>query len=191
MRAARESWEWGAFAGVAELEYDALRPDGAKNRHFWDRNGVIDSYEGGFLGIFNNETWLFNGAAYTAQAGSGLWVSRIQYGWKGRLGLAWQFLNLELNSRLTKRETNLILAYKEENFDRTYPRVQTHFLTPEAGLSKSWGPVFLSATAAQALPVKVEIRRDGNGNGAGADSGPDPKYSGGTRGRLEIGLQLP
>lgn len=190
-QAAREAWEWGAFAGALELEYNALRPDGAKNRHFWDRNGVIDSYEGGFLGIFNNETWLFNGAAYAAQTGSGLWVSRTQSGWKGSLGLAWQFLMLESNSRLSKRETNLILAYKEESFDRTYPSVEAHFLTPEAGLSKTWGPVFLSATAAQALPVKVEIKRDGKGNGTGDGSGRDPEFSGGTRGRLEIGLRLP
>ncbi|MDB5103874.1 MAG: hypothetical protein JWP91_1563 [Fibrobacteres bacterium] len=184
------AWEWGLYAGASELEYDALRPDAPFGRHFWDRNGVIDSYQGSLLGVFNSETWLLNGAAYAAQAGGGGWAEKVFFGCRAQAGLGYQRLVLESNSHLTKRETSLLVAVEEETFDTTYPKVTADVLTPEARVSRSWGPVYISAEAAQALPVRVEIRREGKAAGTSAGKGGDA-YSGGTEGRVEIGWRLP
>ncbi len=190
LQSAHRGWDWGAYAGAAELEYDALRPDVAYDRHFWDRNGIIDSYQGSLLGVFDDETWLLNGAAYLSQAGGGLWAAKSLGGWRGEAGLGYGHLTLEANSHLTKRETTLILAYKEEDFDKTFPNVDADVLTPELRVTGSWGGMFLKASAAQALPVRVSIARTG-GSGGGGSGTSDNEYSGGTRGRVEIGWRLP
>ncbi|HKP96715.1 MAG TPA: hypothetical protein VJ385_13240 [Fibrobacteria bacterium] len=189
LRAQSGRWEWGAYAGAAESEYDALRPDVAFNRYFWDRNGVLDSYQGGLLGVFNNETWLFNGAAYLAQAGGGAWGATRLGGWRGRLGLGYQHLTLESNSHLTKRETTFLLAYREERIDKTYPRVDADILTPELRVGTSWGRMEVMATAAQAVPIQVDM--DGKSGATSGTSKRGSRYSGFTRARLELGWRMP
>lgn len=186
-------WEWGAFAGGAETEWDALRPDAAFNRYFWNRNGAIDSYQGGLLGVFDNETWLLNGAVYLAQAGGGIWAASEAAGFRFRLGLGFQHVILEANSHLTRRETTLLFAYKERNIDTDYPSVHGDFLSPEARLSRQWGACELAFTATQALPIQIRLEKKdegGSDGGAGGESagGPAPRsdYSGGTRLRLEL-----
>ncbi len=186
----RHRWEWGAFAGGGESEYDAVRPDVPFNRHFWDRNGAIDSYQGGLLGVFNDETWLFNGAAYLAQIGAGPWAATRLAGWYGRLGLGYHYLLLQSNGHLTKRQTSFLLAYQEENIDRVNPEIRAHVLTPELRLEKSWRRVKFSATGTQALPVRVSVKRE-NGSAGSGSSGTGSRYSGGTLARLEAGWTLP
>jgi hypothetical protein len=190
LAALRPGWEWGGYAAGSELEYDALRPEIAFNRHFWDRNGVIDSYQGSLLGVFNSETWLLNGAVYAAQAGGGLWVAKTRAGWRGEAGVGYGHLELEANSHLTKRETALLIAFREEDFERTYPKVIADVVTPELRVTGSLGRAFLAASAAQALPVRIRIERSGTTSGkktAKAEEG----ISGGTWGRLELGWRIP
>lgn len=182
--------DWGAFLGASELEYDALRPDIAFNRHFWDRNGVIDSYQGSLLGLFNTETWLLNGAIYAAQGGGGLWTGKSWRGWRGQAGMAYARLILESNSSLTKRESSFLVAFSEEDFQTAYPKVTADVITPELRMSRAEGRFILSLEAAQALPVRVRIGGDGkeSGNRESRDGGG---YSGGTRGKISVGWRLP
>lgn len=182
--------DWGAFLGASELEYNALRPETAFNRHFWDRNGVIDSYQGSLLGLFNTETWLLNGAIYAAQGGGGFWAAKAWRGWRGQAGLAYARLILESNSSLTKRESSLLLAFSEEDFDTVYPKVTADVVTPELRLSRSAGRFVLSVEAAQAMPVRVRIGGDGT-DPDNTGSGDRGAYSGGTRGRISIGWRVP
>ena len=184
------AFDWGAFLGASELEYDALRPETAFNRHFWDRNGVIDSYQGSLLGLFNTETWLLNGAIYAAQGGGGLWAAKAWRGWRGQAGLAYARLILESNSSLTKRESSLLLAFSEEDFDTVYPKVTADVVTPELRMSRSAGRFVLSVEAAQALPVRVRMEKDGT-DPEQPESRDRDAYSGGTRGRISIGWRLP
>jgi hypothetical protein len=187
LRARRGAWEWGAFAGGGETEFDAVRPQTAFNHHFWERNGALDSYQGGLLGVFSDETWLFNGAAYAAQASGGAWSARSWEGWRAGLGLGYHYLRLESNSHLTQRQSTLLLAYKEKSFDKTYPRIDASILAPELRLDKSWGRITVSASAAQALPIRVEIAGGGTGTTRPAQAGG---FSGGTQARLELGWRL-
>jgi hypothetical protein len=185
-----EGYAWGACLGASELEYDALRPEVAFNRHFWDRNGVIDSYQGSLLGLFSTETWLLNGAIYAAQGGGGLWAAKDWRGWRGQAGLAYARLILESNSSLTKRESSFLLAFSEEDFETVYPKVTADVVTPELRVSRSAGRFLLSIEAAQALPVRVRLDREGKGSGKPGSGGGDA-YSGGTRGKITVGWRLP
>jgi hypothetical protein len=182
--------DWGAFLGGSELEYDALRPEIPFNRHFWDRNGVIDSYQGSLLGLFDTETWLLNGAVYAAQGGGGFWAAKAWRGWRGQAGLAYARLILESNSSLTKRKSSFLLAYSEEDFETAYPKVTADVVTPELRLSRTEGRFVLSIEAAQALPIRVRLDREGAGSG-NRGSGDGDSYSGGTRGKIAIGWQTP
>jgi hypothetical protein len=183
-------YDWGAFLGASELEYDALRPEVAFNRHFWDRNGVIDSYQGSLLGVFNTETWLLNGAIYAAQGGGGIWAAKAWRGWRGQGGLAYARLILEANSSLTKRESSFLVAFTEEDFEAVYPTVTADVVTPELRVSRSAGRFVLSIEGAQALPVRVRMDRNGMESG-NPGTGDGESYSGGTRGKVSIGLRLP
>lgn len=181
----------GGWIAAGESEYDALRPAVAFNHHLWDRNGVIDSYEGTVLGVFNNETWLLNGAAYSAQAGAGLWMEAPFWGWDHRITAGYRYLLLEANSRLTRRETNFILAYTEENFDDTYPTVEADLIPLEWHLSRSWGNLILDMDIRAEIPARVRVTRSGSsGSGSGGESG-DEGYSGGTSAGVRVGYRLP
>jgi hypothetical protein len=180
---------FGTWIGGGESEYDALRPETAFNKHLWDRNGVIDSYEGSLLGIFNNETWLMNGAAYAAQAGAGLWEESWFAGWRYRLGLGYQYLLLQANSHLTRRQTSFLLAYQEETFDATYPTIEADLVPVQVGLYREWGNLSLEAKIMGEIPARVRIYRT-PGKGGGEERG-SPEYSGGTSGGFRIGYSLP
>jgi hypothetical protein len=192
LRGYRGERAWGAFAGGAETESDARRPEVAFNHYFWDRNGVIDSYQGSLLGVFNNETWLLNGAAYAGLAGGGIWYGSGFLGFPWRLGLDYAHLVLEANSHLTKRETNLIFAVHEELTDFTSPRITADILTPEIRIGKAWGPWSATLIAEQAIPVRVDAEgRDGEGGPSGSGEGVSKKTTGGTRLHAQLDLRIP
>lgn len=190
LEALRPGWGWGGYAAGSELEYDALRPETAFNRHFWDRNGVIESYQGSLLSVFNSETWLLNGSIYAAQAGGGLWATRTMGAWRGEAGVGYGHLELESNSHLTKRETSLLLAYREEEIEKSYPKVIADVVTPELRVTCSLGGAFLIASAAQALPVRIRIERNGTGGAKGSVK-RDDGFTGGTSAGLELGWRIP
>jgi hypothetical protein len=183
---------WGAYAGGAETESDALRPDVPFNHYFWDRNGVIDSYQGSLLGVFNNETWLLNGAAYAGIAGGGVWGGSSFLGFPWRLGLDYAHLVLGAGSHLTKRETTLLFAFREERTGFTSPRIAADILAPEARIGKTWGPWTVSVLAAQAIPVRVDMEeREGEGGTSGSGEGTSKETSGGTRLHARLDLRIP
>jgi len=179
----------GAWLAAGESEYDALRPDNsAYGRWFWDRNGVVDSYQGSLLGLFSGETWLLNGAAYAGHAGLGVWWSSTWFGFARRFSVGYQYLILEANSHLTRRRTEFLLGYSEANEDRSYPTVEADLIPMTAEMSRTWGNFSVSAGGQAVLPARVRIERAG-GTGGGGGSGAD--YGGGTVAGIRLGYRLP
>lgn len=180
----------GAWIAAGESEYDALRPAVAFNRHLWDRNGVIDSYEGSVLGIFNNETWLLNGAVYSAQASAGAWLELPLWDWDHHIAAGYRYLMLQANSRLTRRETTFILAYTEESFDRTWPTVEADLIPLEWRLSRGWGGFTVAMEARAELPARIRIHRPSGTEGGGSGEGGG-EYSGGVTAGIRLGYRIP
>ena len=188
LRLDQKPWEMAVYAGASELVWSALRPEVAFGQHFWDRNGVLDSHQGSLLGLFDRETWLFNGSAYLAQWGTGAWCAHRVLGWRGQIGLGYQHLTLKTDAYLTERKTMLLLAYQEKETERVFPIVRADVVTPQVGLSKDWGRTYLTASATQALLVRVVLENRESGT---STHGPaqNSEYSGGTRASLEIGIR--
>ncbi|MBW8889265.1 MAG: hypothetical protein JF616_16040 [Fibrobacteres bacterium] len=179
----------GAWLAAGESEYDALRPDNsAYGRWFWDRNGVVDSYQGSLLGLFSGETWLLNGAAYAGHAGLGLWWRYNLAGFAYRFSAGYQYLILEANSHLTRRRTEFLLGYSEANEDRIYPTVEADLIPLSAELFRAWGNFSVTFGGQAVLPSRVRIERAG-GTGGGGGSGAD--YRGGTVAGIRLGYRLP
>jgi hypothetical protein len=182
----------GGWIVAGESEYDALRPEIAFGHYVWDRNGAIDSYQGTLLDLFNDETWLMNGAAYAGQAGFGLWRKADYRGFTVRVSTGLHYLILESNSHLTRRRTAFLFGYTEEDRDRTYPTTEA-WLSPtaiEAGYGR--GRVWARAGAQAAFPLKVAIERPSGGGGSGGGSGGGKAdYRGGLAAGFRIGYSLP
>jgi hypothetical protein len=179
----------GAWLSAGESEYDALRPENsAYGRWFWDRNGVVDSYQGSLLGLFSGETWLLNGAAYAGHAGLGMWWRSAWAGVVYRFSAGYQYLILEANSHLTRRRTEFLLGYSEANEDRTYPTVEADLVPVTVELSRAWGNFSVTAGGQALLPARVRIERAGR-TGGGGGNGTD--YGGGTLAGIRLGYRLP
>lgn len=184
----RGRFAYGGWLGGGESEYDALRPDVAFNRHFWDRNGVIDSYQGSLLGVFSDETWLLNGAVYAAQGATGLWAERAFYKWNCRAAVGYQYLLLQANTHLTRRQTTFLFGFKDETFDTAYPTVEADLIPVQLRLSRDWGDFFCDADASAELPARVRIHRSET---AGVKRPPvASEYSGGMISGIRIGYRL-
>ena len=181
--------ESGAWITGGESEYDAVRPDVPFNKHFWDRNGVLESYEGSLLGVFNSETWLLNGAVYAAQAGAGVWEAGTLAGCRWRAALGYHYLLLESNSHLTRRQTTLLFSVDEQNFETTYPTVEADLIPLQLELSRAWGNVRVDAQAGAELPARIRIYRSEHGGVKRPPSASE--YSGGLSAGFQIGYRLP
>lgn len=171
-----------------ETEYDALRPESVFGHYLWDRNGVIDSYEGSILGVFSDETWLMNGAAYAAQAGAGLSRESTTWGWRHRLSLGYHYLLLQANSHLARRERSLFISTSESNVDRAYPTVEADLIPVALDLDRAWGPLRLIAGGQAEIPARIRVYRSGGG---GSGKGGDASYGGGTTSRVRLEYRLP
>ena len=181
--------ESGAWIAGGESEFDAVRPDVPFNKHFWDRNGVLDSYEGSLLGVFNSETWLLNGAVFAAQAGAGIWEAGTVAGCRWRAALGYHYLLLEANSRLTRRQTTLLFSVDEQNFETTYPTVEADLIPVQLELSRAWGDFRVDAQAGAELPARIRIYRSQR---SGVKRPPlASEYSGGISAGFQIGYRLP
>lgn len=181
---------YGAFAGASRLDWEIPRPETAAGRHFWDRNGVLDSYEGNVFGVFSRETWLFDGAAAFRQTAAGAWLAAPAGGWRARGGLTWHLVELHARGHLTKRTSSLLIAYSEKDYHPEFPGVRAHLLTPELTLTRVLGNLGVAVSVRQALPVHVRLRReDGT---AATDRGlpGSSSYSGGTEARLQLGWRF-
>lgn len=180
----------GAWLAAGETEYDAVRPEIAFNRHFWDRNGVIDSYEGSVLGVFNNETWLLNGAAYAAHAAAGAWIDLPLWGWDHRFAGGYRYLMLQANSTLTRRETTFILAYTEETFAEKLPTVEADLIPVEWRLERAWGNLSLEMDARAEIPVRIRVHGEKD-PGPGGEGNGGATYTGGTAAGIRLSWRLP
>jgi hypothetical protein len=186
---ARPMWEAGIRAGASGLALRALRPQEAFGHHFWDRNGVLDAYQGSLLGLFDRETWLFNGSLYLEQWESGAWYALLRKGWRAQTGLSFQHAVFKTESHLTKRTTTLLVAYEEENIDKAMPTIRADLVTPELRVTKDWGRFYFDVNVAQVLPVRISVERKGGKKSSGSGGG-DSGFSGGSRGNAEIGYRL-
>jgi hypothetical protein len=187
LRIERGTWRTGMYVGASSLDWDAVRPAIASGKHFWDRSGVLDSYEGNILNIFTRETWLFNGDFQYRQGATGMWAESTIRGWTIRPGLNVHILDAEAHGHLTKRTSTLIIAYTEEDYQLDFYGITAGFLTPELGLTRRLGRGRLEFFAAQAIPVSIRMRH-GVDDGAGASQNLSSKrsYSGGTRANLRF-----
>lgn len=182
---------YSVLGGASAVGWNAYRPDIPSGRHFWDRNSVLDSYEGSVLGVFNRETWLFDGDATLLRffAGTGL-EGPFVGGLEGRLGLVWQRLDLSARSHITKRASTLLIAFTEEEIENRFPGMTAHLITPDLVLNLPLGGATLELSIAQAIPVSVETKdRDGAGGGEGG--GRSDGFSGGTRAGLSMRWGMP
>ena len=177
--------EGGVFAGWGAVRWDALRPEIASGHYFWDRNGVLDSYEGSLLDLFSQQTYLFDGQAGLSQKTAGAWYSFPAYGNRLRLGLSWHRIEMEAYGRLTQKTTTLIIAYTEREYLLHFYGVEADLLAPEIQFSRRFGRAFVEASVEQALPLRIRMRHSG-----GAEPGPrssSSSYSGGTEAWVRLG----
>ncbi len=188
-QAGREAWEAGGDFAAAQSLWRANRPDVAYGKHLWDRNGVLDSYAGSLLGLFDDETWLFDGMLEVQSMSAGAWAAWFQKNWRLEIALAYHRLDLRSEYRLTRRTTSFLIAYEEKESDRTFPELAADIVTPELRLARSWGPVTLRTELSQALPIRVQLLR-GRSATAGSGSSGTPsgsQFSGGLRAGAELG----
>jgi hypothetical protein len=186
LQGSRGAWEGGLFAGGAWINATALRPETAGGRYFWDRSGVMDSFEGNVLDIFSRETWLFDGNARFSQKVWGGWLATPIAGWRCRLGVSYLALDGKAGGHLTKRTSMLIIAYTETDHFPESPEVRAQVLMPELKVSRRFGHAFLEASMAQAIPVGMTLRHS-DGTDAPTTGRGGSKWSGGTEANLRIG----
>lgn len=186
VQAGKKRWGTGVFWGTSSLHLTALRPSPVYGNYLWDRNGVLDSYEGNIFSLFNRETWLFDGDVDFRQWAAGGWAAWIAPHWRGQFGMAYNQVNLKAFGHLTKKTTTLLIAYTEEEYFQSFPGVRAHLLTPEMKFSSRWGHAFLEASAAQAIPVSIQLRRAQDPS-SGESNSSSSSYSGGTSAGLKIG----
>jgi hypothetical protein len=173
--------EAGIFAGWGAVRWDAFRPAVAAGHHFWDRNGVLDSYEGGLLDVFSQETFLFDGRAGLNRKTAGGWVSFPAASWRLRLALAYHRVEMEAYGRLTRKSTTLLIAYTERDYFLDFHGVEADLLAPEIRLSRRFGKLFVEGSVEQALPFRVRMRRP---EGSSGDESRPPSSSASTGGTL-------
>jgi hypothetical protein len=191
LRFERRGWRTGMYVGASSLDWDAVRPTVAAGKHFWDRSGVLDSYQGNILNIFTRETWLFDGDFRFRQGAAGLWAESSLRGWAFRPGLNVHILDAEAHGHLTKRTSTLIIAYTEEDYHLDFYGVSATFLTPELGLTRRFGCGRLELFAAQAIPVSIRMRREGGDHtDASQNLASKHSYSGGTRANLRFSWEV-
>lgn len=180
---------WGGWLAAGEAEYDALPPELLYGHWFWDRNGVIDSYQGSVLGLFSGETWLLEGTAYAGYAGLGVWRRGKLAGFGYRLSAGYQYLLLDAESHLTRRRTMFILGYTERTSDRAYPTIEADLVPVGLELARAWGSFKVTMGGRAALPAR--IRMEGEDPGGTGGSGRKARYRGGTSAglRVEYGLR--
>ncbi len=187
VRAGKGPWESGGFAGISRLDWDAFRPQAAYGKYFWDRNGVLDSYAGNVLDLFDSQTWLFNGNLYLRQWTTGAWMARTTAHWRWKAGLDYSVVDLEAFGTLTKKNSEFLIGYTLDDYSQDFPGVRAQFMTPELGLTAHWGRTFVEASAAQAVPIRVEFRRLAGEGQITSGGSPSGSYSGGTRASLRMG----
>lgn len=181
---------YSVLGGASAVGWNAYRPDLPSGRHFWDRNNVLDSYEGSVLGVFNRETWLFDGEATLLRFFAGTTLEgSLPGGLEGRLGLIWQRLDLSARSHVTKRSSTLLIAFTEEEIVKGFPGMTAHLITPDLVLTLPLGGAALELSMAQAIPVSVRFKGEG-GTGGGGGSGSS-RFSGGTRAGLSLRWGMP
>ena len=184
-RAGREA---GVFAAVGAVRWDALRPEIASGHYFWDRNGVIDSYEGGLLDVFSQETYLFDGRAGLSQKALGAWVLLPAGVWQCRLGLSYHRVEMEAYGRLTKKTTTFLITYTEQEYAFNFYGVEADLLTPEDLVRRQFGRAFIEASVEQALPLSVRMRHAPGSEPGGSPGQSKPsKTSGGTLAWIRLG----
>ncbi len=183
-RAGRKAWETGVFAGTSSYKWDATRPEVAFDKYLWDRNGVLDSYEGNVFDIFDDETWLFNGSMNFRQWSTGAWLARNFSHWRAQCGLAYNVMDMQGIGFLSKKTTTLLIAYTEQDYTYDFQGVRAELLTPEFSLSARWGRFFAEASLAQALPLNVHLQGDSSSSDEKISGS---SYSGGTMASAEIG----
>jgi len=181
--AGKKNWDAGVFAGASVLEWDGLRPEAAFDKYFWDRNSILNSYEGNIFDIFDDETWLFDGNMNFHQWSSGAWLARNFPHWRAECGLAYNAMNFEGLGHLSKKTTTLLIAYTEQDYTYDFQGLQADLLTPELKVSGRWGHFFALASLAQALPLSVQLQ----GENASSQNVSASSYSGGTRAEAKIG----
>jgi hypothetical protein len=184
-RAGKNRWEAGAFLGAFGLYWDALRPSPAYDKYFWDKNEILDSYEGNIFGIFSHETWLFDGSVSIRQWAAGAWVAWITSHWRGQFGMAYNLVDMKAHENLSRKTTTLLIAYTEKDYVQSFPGIRAHLLTPEFRWSGRRGRAFAEASLVQALPIHVQTRGQNGSSDQTIQSGSS--YSGGTRIGVKMG----
>ena len=190
---ARRRASLGLWLAAGETEYDALHPEIPFGHYVWDRNGVIDSYQGSLLGVFSEETWLLHGAAYAGHAGLGMWWRSAWAGFAYRFSAGYQYLILQANSHLTRRRTAFLLGYTESSRDRIYPTVEADLLPAGLELERALDNFRVTIGGQAALPLRVRIDRGGDSGKSGArgGGGGPADYAGGTVAGIRLGYRLP
>lgn len=174
--------EGQAAGGVLRL----LRPLDPAGHWLWNRNQILDAYQGSLTGIFTRENWTGIGrAAFHREGANAFAQGRWSPGaWDLRPGLDLGLHRLAWEgwTRLTRSQTALLL-YTTQTRD-TLRLAQRHrwLLQPGASLAASRGRWHAEAYVTQLLPIS---------DAEGATPEPDPatvKPASEWRGGLELRL---
>lgn len=173
----------GAY-GLAHL----LRPDDPAGRWLWNRNLILDAYQGSLTGLFSRQTWLGTGRAEWIDIGGAVWAERRflfgrasdlasgrasgfaanpPSGLKTRLLTSLHHLEYGATAKVLKRDTELLIATRETLVQARLPRESRWVLRPQASLTwQPWpeGRLGLFAQASQAIPLGHAEKLDGRGN---------------------------
>lgn len=150
---------------------------------------MVDSYQGGLLGLFSGETWLMNGAAYAGHAGLGIWWRSAWAGCAYRVSAGYQYLILSANSHLTRRRTEFLLGYTEDTADRTYPTIEADLLPATLEVGRAWGNLSVTVGGQAELPLRIRVEKPEGGKGGSGS--PGAEYGGGTVAGIRLGYRLP
>ena len=179
-------WEWGTHAASSALDWNALRPDIPSGKYFWDRNGVLDSYNGSIAGIFDRETWLYNGNLKLRQWVVGTGLARDFHNWRSQFGLTYHDLDFQAQGHATKKNTQDIFFYTLQESYQNFPGIKAGLLMPELRLSRRLGRAFFEASLGQAIPLYIRFRGE-NVSGSGSQEKSMSPYSGGTQASVKAG----
>ena len=108
----------------ALLKGEAYEPRDPAGKWFWDRNQIMDAYQGALLGVFSRETWLLEGSAQSQiQTADFNWrreffhkvfsESESTLKFSHQLGLSGAQIKWHAKGLLVRKNTQLLLITEE------------------------------------------------------------------------------
>jgi hypothetical protein len=162
-----------------------LQPNDPARRWLWNRNAILDAYQGSIAGLFSRQTWLGTGEAEMVDLAGSAWAEKtVAQKLKTQFLLSLHHLEYAAAADLLKRDTELLITTRETQVTLEKPRTARWVLQPQITLSRP-GRLGLQACISQAIPLGGGQESTGNGGdtppaaGNAATGGASAQWRGG------------